>query len=175
MSANFLRASATLALGLCFCPLTLQELLESEAALGGVCSPHFPSGVPGEAQPLLKAWQGAAAQAGILRGGRGSRLSLCTARGNGAFGSGLLWDQPPAEGAGQVACYQLTAVGKVKLTLLNKKWENALLSLLRRGASGCAAGPAAGQGAQHQLLARQEGSLWGWASAFKGDALRGAG
>lgn len=62
---------------------------------------------------------------------------MCTARGDGAFGSGLPWDQPAApEGAGQVACYELTAVGKVKLNLLNKKWENSFLSFLRRGASG---------------------------------------
>lgn len=46
---------------------------------------------------------------------------------------------------------------------------------MRCGAEGRAAGPAAGQGAQHQLLARPEGSLSGWALVFNGDVLCGEG
>lgn len=140
MSANFLRASETLALGLCFCPLTLQQLPESETAPGGVCSPHFPAGVAGEALPLPKPGQGAVAPAGMDPARREVGAACPGSRHGAVVGPGCCRIDPSASvlpgGGGRLACRQLTGVRKVKLTLLNKKWENSFLSLLRRWSRG---------------------------------------
>lgn len=154
MSANSLRASETLALGLCFCPLTLQQLRESEAALGGVCNPHFPSGVPGGAQALPKPWQGAVAQPGFCAEGGGAARPCVTAPGIGAL-------QPCSRGE------QADRSGRNRTHPVKQEGGEFLLVVPEVRSRGMCCW------AQHQLLARPQRWLARRALVFKGDVLRG--
>lgn len=154
VSANSPRASETLALGLCFCPLTLQQLRESEAALGGVCNPHFPSGVPGGAQALPKPWQGAVAQPGFCAEGGGAARPCVTAPGIRAL-------QPCSRGE------QADRSGRNRTHPVKQEGGEFLLVVPEVRSRGMCCW------AQHQLLARPQRWLARRALVFKGDVLRG--